>query len=62
MPLAWGARVLRCVEPGIPAAASTGYDAARSDLILRLDADCEPDPHWIATVVSAFDDDERLGA
>ncbi len=60
--LNWGARVLRCVEPGIPAAASTGYDAARGDLILRLDADCEPDPRWIAAVVSAFHDDERLGA
>lgn len=60
--LAWGARVLACDEPGIPAAASTGYDAARGDLILRLDADCEPDPGWIAAIVSAFDDDRRLGA
>ena len=35
-----GARVVRCDDPGIPAAASAGYDAARGDLILRRDADC----------------------
>ncbi len=57
-----GARVLTCIEPGIPAAASTGYDAARGDLILRLDADCEPDADWISAVVSAFGQDERIGA
>jgi cellulose synthase/poly-beta-1,6-N-acetylglucosamine synthase-like glycosyltransferase len=46
-----GARVV--VEPvvGIPAAASTGYDAARSEVIARLDADCVPPADWI----------ERLG-
>jgi len=60
--LAWGARVLTCLDPGIPAAASTGYDAALGELILRLDADCEPDAQWITAIVSAFDDDERLGA
>lgn len=59
---AWGARVLTCTELGIPAAASTGYDAARGELILRLDADCEPDPDWIAAVVSVFGEDERTGA
>lgn len=57
-----GARVLTCIEPGISAAASTGYDAAGGDLILRLDADCEPDADWISTVVSAFGEDERTGA
>lgn len=59
---AWGARVLTCLEPGIAAAASTGYDAARGDLILRLDADCEPDAEWITAIVAGFDDDEHLGA
>lgn len=49
-----GARVLVCTTPGIAAAASTGYDGARSDLILRLDADCVPDPGWVAEVVDAF--------
>ncbi|MFS0853970.1 glycosyltransferase family 2 protein [Microbacterium sp. 179-I 3D4 NHS] len=49
-----GARVLFCAEPGISAAASTGYDAARGDLILRLDADCLPDAQWVAEVTAAF--------
>lgn len=57
-----GARVLTCLEPGIAAAASTGYDAARGDLILRLDADCEPDADWISAVVAAFEEDQRTGA
>lgn len=57
-----GARVLRCAEPGIFAAASSGYDAARGDLILRLDADCEPDPDWISTVVAAFAADDEVAA
>lgn len=57
-----GARVLTCIEPGISAAASTGYDAARGDLILRLDADCEPDADWISAVVSVFGEDARTGA
>ncbi|MBM3717283.1 MAG: glycosyltransferase family 2 protein, partial [Actinobacteria bacterium] len=48
-----GARVVLCAEPGIPAAAATGYDAARSDLILRLDADSIPEPTWIASTVTA---------
>lgn len=49
-----GARVVRCDEPGIPAAAAAGYDAATADLILRLDADCVPPPSWVEQVVSAF--------
>ncbi len=57
-----GAHVLTCLEPGIPAAASTGYDAARGDLILRLDADCEPDADWISAVVSVFSDDAYTAA
>lgn len=57
-----GARVLTCIEPGISAAACTGYDAAHGDLILRLDADCEPDADWISAMVSVFEADERIGA
>lgn len=49
-----GARVVGCLTPGIPAAASRGYDAATGDLILRLDADCVPAETWIATIVAAF--------
>ena len=51
-----GARVVFCAEPGIPAAAAAGYDAARGDLILRLDADSLPGPEWIARMVTALAD------
>lgn len=57
-----GARVISCLEPGISAAASAGYDAARGALILRLDADCEPDAGWIRAVTSAFAEDPRVDA
>lgn len=49
-----GARVIECAAPGIGAAAATGYDAARYDVILRLDADCVPEAEWVTEVVSAF--------
>lgn len=45
-----GARVVACAQPGIPAAAATGYDAAKGELILRLDADCVPAASWIETM------------
>lgn len=57
-----GARVLFCADPGISAAAATGYDAAVGDLILRLDADCEPDPAWVQTVTTAFAEDAGVSA
>ncbi|GAB3602712.1 glycosyltransferase family A protein [Microbacterium aureliae] len=49
-----GARVEQCGAPGIPAAASRGYDCARGDLILRLDADCIPGPTWVQDMADAF--------
>ncbi|WP_394216552.1 glycosyltransferase [Brachybacterium vulturis] len=45
---AGGCRVVVETEPGIPAAAAAGYDAARGELILRCDADSRPGPGWIA--------------
>lgn len=57
-----GARVVFCADPGISAAAATGYDAAVGDLILRLDADCEPDPDWVETITSAFSEDAGVSA
>ncbi|MGV9193616.1 glycosyltransferase family 2 protein [Microbacterium sp. MC2] len=50
-----GARVIRCDEPGIPAAATAGYDAATGDVILRLDADCVPSRDWVHVMASAFE-------
>ncbi|MEU5468244.1 glycosyltransferase family 2 protein [Streptomyces xinghaiensis] len=41
---------VRCVaEPvrGVAAAAATGYDAARGDVILRCDSDSVPGPEWV---------------
>ncbi|MBZ4486566.1 glycosyltransferase family 2 protein [Microbacterium sp. cx-55] len=49
-----GAVVVRCDTPGIPAAASAGYDAATSDLILRLDADCLPADSWVEAMERGF--------
>lgn len=49
-----GARVVRCERPGIPAAASYGYDRAGGELILRLDADCRPSPSWVAAMTDRF--------
>ena len=49
-----GARCVREEQPGIPAAASTGYDAATGDVIARLDADSEPPPEWLAHIEEVF--------
>lgn len=48
-----GAVLARCGQPGIPAAATHGYDRASGDLILRLDADCVPPATWVETMVAA---------
>lgn len=57
-----GARVIGCEQPGIGAAAGAGYDAARGDLILRLDADCLPDEGWVAAVRAAFEGGDDIAA
>ncbi len=49
-----GARVVRCDRPGIPAASAHGYDQAKGDIILRLDADCVPDRGWVQAMADAF--------
>ncbi len=49
-----GARVVRCPTPGIPAASARGFDAARGEVLLRLDADCIPARTWVATMDDAF--------
>ena len=51
---AFGARLVRCETPGIPAASAAGYDAAQGDVILRLDADCVPDVSWTRAMAEAF--------
>ena len=49
-----GARVVEQPQVGIPIASATGYDAARGDIIARLDSDSQPGPHWVATVGRLF--------
>ena len=49
-----GATLIRCVQPGIPAASAEGYDRATGDLLLRLDADCIPADDWIERVCAEF--------
>ncbi|GAB3633796.1 glycosyltransferase family A protein [Microbacterium shaanxiense] len=50
----YGARVVPEPVPGIPQAASTGYDATSGDIIARLDADSRPGPDWIERIVHRF--------
>ncbi|MCP2636466.1 glycosyltransferase [Microbacterium sp. HD4P20] len=50
----FGARVVRCEIPGIPAASAAGYDAATGEIILRLDADCVPDEGWVEAMTDGF--------
>ncbi|MDF9874733.1 glycosyltransferase family A protein [Cellulosimicrobium cellulans] len=58
----WGAVVVREERVGIPAAAATGYDAARGDVIARLDADSRPDAEWVQRVVDRMATDLSLDA
>ena len=60
--VAHGARVVVELAPGIPAAASAGYDAARGDVIVRCDADTRPPPDWLARIEQTFADDDGLQA
>lgn len=56
----WAVRCVREARPGIPAAASAGYDAATGDLIARLDADSVPGPDWVERIRDSFAVDEDL--
>jgi len=59
---AWGARVVPEPRIGIPAAAATGYDSARGEVIARLDADSRPDERWVERIVASMDADPHLDA
>ncbi|MFC8192874.1 glycosyltransferase [Cellulomonas sp. NPDC057328] len=52
----WGARVVPEPHVGIPAAAAAGYDAARGDVLLRLDADTRPGEDWVAHALHVLAD------
>jgi glycosyltransferase involved in cell wall biosynthesis len=56
-----GARVLRMEEGGNPAAArNRGAAASTGDPIVFLDADCTPDPGWLAAFLAAHDRGETI--
>jgi len=55
-----GARVITEPVPGIPRAASAGYDAARGELIARIDADSVCPPGWLARAIAIFAHDDEL--
>ncbi|RWZ59364.1 glycosyltransferase family 2 protein [Labedella populi] len=57
-----GASVVAEPTPGIPAAASAGYDSALGDVIARLDADSIPPTEWVERIARHFEADPALGA
>lgn len=56
----FGARVLNEPAPGIAAAASTGYDAASGEIIVRCDADTLAPPDWLAHIAARFSGEPDL--
>jgi glycosyltransferase involved in cell wall biosynthesis len=52
---AGGARVVWEPIAGIPRASAAGFDAARGDLILRIDADTVCPPEWLAGAETTFE-------
>ncbi|MFC4243090.1 glycosyltransferase family 2 protein [Gryllotalpicola reticulitermitis] len=58
---AGGAQVLYQPVRGIMSASATGYDAAASDLIARIDADSRPPADWASRIVAEFDASPAIG-
>ncbi len=50
-----GVRVISQPNAGPAAARNRGAEAARGDVLLFTDADCEPTPGWISAFAEAFD-------
>lgn len=57
-----GARVLRIPHSGPAAARNAGARAARAPILLFTDADCEPGPRWVESLLQAFSDPRVAGA
>ncbi len=56
-----GARVVCQDHAGAAAARNRGACAARGDILLFTDADCEPAPDWIAAMLAPFADPDVAG-
>src|ERR1700712_1609580 len=55
-----GARVVTQPVKGILRATATGFDAATSQIVARIDADSIPPRHWLARIAAAFTADPEL--
>jgi glycosyltransferase involved in cell wall biosynthesis len=55
------AMVLRQAHAGAAAARNRGAAAARGEILLFTDADCEPQPDWIEAILAPFADPEVAG-
>ena len=58
----FGAVVIFEPVKGIPSATAAGFDAARSEILGRLDADSIPSNDWCERVVDAFENNEHIAA
>jgi GT2 family glycosyltransferase len=56
------AQVIRAAHGGPARARNVGAQAAQGEVLLFTDADCEPQPDWIAQFARVFDDPEISGA
>jgi len=58
---AYGVQLLEQPHQGPAAARNLGIRQARGDIILLTDADCEPEPTWVAEIMRPFADPRVAG-